>query len=72
MGNVDHTSIGLCDPCGKRTYPNRRVARRARRVLYPHEHYMSAYRCPRDGSLWHLGHRPAGRALIRWRDERAS
>lgn len=42
--------------CGKRTFLNRRQARKFARSIFPGEH-MSAYRCPLSVG-WHIGHLP--------------
>lgn len=45
-----------CAQCGgKRTYNNRKVARRAARIHHPNDH-LAAYECPRSPGLWHIGH----------------
>jgi hypothetical protein len=48
-----------CGYCRKRSYPDRRSARRALRALYPDAvgTQMNAYRCPNGGTGWHLGGR---------------
>lgn len=52
-----------CPACGKRVYPTRAAAKRARKALFPHDR-MDAYRCPQpapwEADRWHLGHPRAG------------
>jgi hypothetical protein len=46
-----------CDDCGKRGYPERADAKRARRRTAGG--HLAAYRC--SSGLWHVGHRVPGR-----------
>lgn len=46
-----------CPGCGKRSYPNRRAARRAGRHHLPNEP-VNGYLCLRGGTGWHYGHLP--------------
>lgn len=56
-------TVATCTRCGKKSYPNRRTARKAARIYHPGDH-LTAYPCPDNPRLWHLGHnRP-------WRVER--
>ena len=53
--------IGLCQTCGKRSYPSKREARRARGQVAGHDsRHLSVYRC---GDWWHIGHLP--RMIVR-------
>lgn len=65
--------VGRCMPCDRAAYTSRKAARRAARTTLPGEANVSAYPCPSQPDLWHFGHRPSGgRAVLRWRRERAS
>lgn len=45
-----------CSRCGgKRTYSDRKTARRAARI-YHCDDKLSAYKCPYAPGLWHIGH----------------
>lgn len=48
-----------CTHCRKRTYPDRRTARRALRRRHPADagQAMSVYHCASGGDGWHIGHR---------------
>ena len=41
----------------KRSYQSRKAALRAKKVQHL-DSSISAYRCPHDSELWHLGHLP--------------
>lgn len=45
-----------CSQCGgKRTYSDRKTARRAARINHPDDR-LAAYECPHREGLWHIGH----------------
>lgn len=50
-------SVGLCGPCGKKTYLSRKaakaIAKRANKA-----DPGTAYRCPENLDQWHVGHLP--------------
>lgn len=46
--------VTRCEPCGKYAYASRKAARAHRRPA----DRLRAYRCPRNGELWHLGRLP--------------
>lgn len=43
-----------CSACGKRGYPERRIARAAAKEL--HDKRVSVYWCQHGGECWHVGH----------------
>lgn len=47
-----------CAACGKRSYPDRRAARRAARAAHPSAH-LQEYECEPDSGRWHYGN-PTG------------
>lgn len=58
---LQHSALGTCCYCGKRTYESRAEARRAARSLHHGDSRLNAYECP-DAVLaghanwWHIGH----------------
>ena len=44
-----------CPPCGKRGYVKRQAAKAARRS-HPDRRDLHVYRCPTNGTVFHLGH----------------
>ena len=56
LSGRSYTSLafGHCDECGKYSFTNRSLARRAARLV---DRSMAAYRCPHS-EWWHVGHMP--------------
>lgn len=50
---------GFCNPCQKRSYPNRRRARRARKMTRQSDG-LNVYACPEGTGLFHVGHLAPG------------
>ena len=48
-------TMGRCQHCGKFSFPTRKAARAASKVV---EKGMRAYRCAADDRMWHFGHLP--------------
>ena len=55
MGAGAKRFLFTCAACHKRTYPNRKEARAARRGGHPGSQ-LAAYECPTTPGWWHLGH----------------
>lgn len=51
----DFSFLFTCGPCGKRTYPTRKEARRVARAVHPDDQ-LASYECPAHLGLFHIGH----------------